>query len=93
MDIYLRIGEKEKCFSQKIIWPEEVLNTLPAKLDFYRGVDGTRINKKDVILASTFPLDYNFNNESVNYVCGMSVPPIMIKRIAEKIYQNWFKGN
>lgn len=28
---------------------------------------------------------YNFLNQNVQYICGMSVPPIMMKKIAEQI--------
>lgn len=37
--------------------------------------------------ASSFPLDYNFGKENVCYVCGMSVPPIMMAHVANNIYQ------
>ena len=40
---------------------------------------------KDIITIQTFPQDYDFMGMSVQYVCGMSVPPIMMKRIAEQI--------
>lgn len=34
----------------------------------------------------TFPDDYDFMDQDAGYVCGMSVPPIMIKKIAEQVY-------
>lgn len=40
---------------------------------------------KDIITISTFPQDYNFNGQNAQYVCGMSVPPIMMKKISEQI--------
>ena len=40
---------------------------------------------KDLINIQTFPQDYNFMGMSVQYVCGMSVPPIMMKKIAEQV--------
>ena len=41
--------------------------------------------KREIKLIQTFPQDYNFLNQSVQYVCGMSVPPIMMKKISEQI--------
>ena len=38
-----------------------------------------------MIYASSFPTDYNFDGIRVDYVCGMSVPPLMIKRIVERM--------
>ena len=90
-DIYVRLGEKEKCFGAKIAWEENVLQTLTAKLDYNRGVEKERISKEDIIHAQTFPEDYDFMSESwhdVAYICGMSVPPIMIKRIVQRLIES-----
>ena len=35
--------------------------------------------------AQSFPLDYNFNGRSVFYPLGMSVPPLMMAKIVERI--------
>lgn len=37
----------------------------------------------------TFPDDINLMNEKAQYVCGMSVPPFMMQRIAEQIQLQW----
>ena len=47
------------------------------------------INNYEFTLCSTFPLDYNFKDLKVGYLCGMSVPPTMVAQIATKIYQQW----
>lgn len=39
----------------------------------------------DIKTICTFPQDYNFNGQSVQYVCGMSVPPIMMFKIATEV--------
>lgn len=44
-----------------------------------------RVSDKDIITIQTFPQDYIFLNQSVQYVCGMSVPPIMMMKIAEQV--------
>jgi len=38
----------------------------------------------------SFPEDYQFNNISGSYVCGMSVPPLMMQRVADQIAKQWF---
>lgn len=43
------------------------------------------VSDKDILKIQTFPQDYDFMGMNVQYVCGMSVPPIMMKRIAEQI--------
>lgn len=87
-DVFARLGKKEKCFGTKIAWEENVLQTITAKLDYLRGYEKERISKEDIIHAQTFPEDYDFQSESwhdVAYICGMSVPPVMIKRIVTRL--------
>ena len=43
------------------------------------------ISDRDIKLIQTFPQDYNFCGQNVQYICGMSVPPIMMKKIANEI--------
>lgn len=90
-DIYKRLGQKEKCFGSKIAWEENVLQTFTAKLDYVRGVELERISEKDLIHGQTFPEDYDFCGggwHKVAYICGMSVPPIMIKRIVTRLIES-----
>ena len=95
-DVYKRIGEKESRYSAAICWEENVLPTIVAKLFHYRGKEKTRISNIDIVHAQTFPEDYNFMSDShvaYEYICGMSVPPVMIKRIVQRlIEQNVFDG-
>lgn len=46
------------------------------------------LNDNELIKASTFPKDYDFGNQKVKYVVGMSVPPIMMAHIADAIYRD-----
>lgn len=90
-DVFVRLGLKEKCFGAKIAWEDKILQTLTAKLDYTRGVEKERISEKDIIHAQTFPEDYDFMSESwhdVAYICGMSVPPVMIKRIVQRLIES-----
>lgn len=76
---------KVSCFSHKIIKDNEVPLTLTAGDPFIRYDLPGYISDRDTITIQTFPQDYNFLNQSVQYVCGMSVPPIMMMKIAEQI--------
>ena len=90
-DIFIRLGEKERCFNTKIAWEEKVLQTIPAKCDYYRGVEKERISTMDIIHSQTFPEDYDFGSDAyadICYICGMSVPPIMIKRIVTRLIES-----
>ena len=90
-DVFKRIGEKERCFNNKIAWDHNVLQTITAHLEYNRGVEKERISELDIIHAQTFPEDYDFLDDSWNtvaYICGMSVPPIMIKRIVQRLIES-----
>lgn len=93
-DIYERLGEKPRRFSASICWDDEVLPTILAKIFHYRPHELTRISISDVIHAQTFPEDYDFNGagpREIEYICGMSVPPVMMKRIITRLIdQNVF---
>lgn len=47
---------------------------------------------KELIRAQTFPDDFNFLKQDVQYVTGMSVPPYMIKKLADKLIDFWKLG-
>ncbi len=55
---------------------------------FFGG--GLLLSDRDYINIQTFPQDYDFMGESVQYVCGMSVPPVMMAHIAGEIERQWF---
>lgn len=87
-DVYKRLGEKERRYSAAVLWDENICPTILAQLFHYRGVEKTKISVEDIIHAQTFPEDYDFsvrNHNNVAYICGMSVPPVMIKRIVQRM--------
>lgn len=87
-DTVIRYGEKEKLFNHRICWPDRVMQTVSSAGEILRGVEKTRVSVEDIISAQTFPEDYYFPVRSfsaVEYLCGMSVPPVMIKRIVSRL--------
>lgn len=87
-DVYVRLGEKPRCFTDKIIWDDDVLMTITANCTIMRGSEKTYISDQDIISASAFPQDYDFGKENISYICGMSVPPLMIKRIVTRLIES-----
>lgn len=76
---------KISCFSHKIIKDNQTPLTLTAGDPFIRYDRPGYISDKDTLTIQTFPQDYNFLGQQVQYVCGMSVPPVMMKKIAEQV--------
>lgn len=90
-DISRRICGKPRGFTNAIIHDGSVANTLTANGTFLRYSEPAYLSDEDMIHIQTFPEDYDFMDQSVQYVCGMSVPPIMMQRISEQIYNQWFR--
>lgn len=49
---------------------------------------GNHPSDEDVLHSQTFPEDFDFCGTSVEYICGMSVPPIMMKRVVERLIES-----
>lgn len=85
-DVSNRLFGVSKLWSHRFCYPDEVLYTMTSNkdnfIDFY---EKSNISDNSVRNSQTFPQDYNFSDNSVFYVCGMSVPPIMTKRIVERM--------
>ena len=68
-----------------IVWDGEVACTLTSKGNIFSGNDRAKFSIHDILCMQTFPEDYKFGKASVRYVCGMSVPPLMIKRVVQRM--------
>lgn len=91
-EVTTRLRGKRSLFNHKIIHDDEIMCTIPAGHNcLWRYTEKSKISKQDIINCSTFPQDYNFITNSfarVSFVCGMSVPPIMIKRIVLRLIES-----
>jgi DNA (cytosine-5)-methyltransferase 1 len=76
----------------KKIKKKDVLNTISSSGDLYHFKECRILSKKELILASSFPLDFDFLNTKPQYVMGMSVPPVMMAQVSNQIYEQWFKN-
>lgn len=91
-DISKRIRGKEAGFNSKIWQDNDIAGTCVSSGSLYRGYDGKRLTMQDYINVQTFPQDYVFEGETAQYICGMSVPPVMMAQIASEIDRQWFAG-
>lgn len=74
------------------IWSDnQVCGTIASGGTYLRMVDGECMSTEDFINVQTFPQDYDFGDQPVQYVCGMSVPPVMMAQIASEVYRQWLK--
>ena len=47
------------------------------------------LTDNELMMAGSYPLDYNFLNVKPQYLIGMSVPPVVTACIADQIYKQW----
>ena len=88
-DVLIRTeGKKNLGFNDKIVWDCDVLPTIKASMSVYVAETKGKISKEDIIHSQTFPEDYDFGTANVGYICGMSVPPVMIKRIVQRLIES-----
>lgn len=84
----LRQRGKNSFFNYCFVYDDYIAPTMTAHCNNIRWDQKSLLSKKDIISLQTFPQDYDFNTENIDkvaYICGMSVPPVMIKRIVERI--------
>lgn len=91
-DINLRVTKKKSGFTSPINHDDEPVQTITAGGYAFRMCDGLLMTDKDIISCQTFPQDYDFMDQNVQYVCGMSVPPVMMAKISEQVYLQWLRG-
>lgn len=94
-DTRKRIGEKASAFQTRYIRDDEILPTIRTKPDIIDISNISYVSKDTIINAQTFPQDYDFSTNSfanIGYICGMSVPPLMIKRLVEKLIKEKVYG-
>lgn len=90
-DTLVRLGEKYSMFGHRIIDEDDIVPTILAG---HRDIwlrTGNGISKGDMVSSQTFPQDYDFcpnSYSNVEYICGMSVPPIMMKRVVTRLIES-----
>lgn len=90
-DTRVRFGEKPSAFQTLYIRDNMVIPTQRAKPDLIDVKELSYVSKETIRNAQTFPYDYNFipnTYTNIGYICGMSVPPIMIKRIVNRLIES-----
>lgn len=85
----LRLYGVEKCFNFRYDKEDMVCHTLTARCHNVCFSQPVGHSTGEILSISTFPIDYDFGKEPVDYVCGMSVPPVMMAQVASNIYEQW----
>lgn len=93
-DVLERLENRYSSFNSRFIYNEKVVPTIQAseasKMVLFD--EPRRMNSEEMILSQSFPLDYDFRSDKaakIQYILGMSVPPVMMAKLAERIYNQW----
>lgn len=81
---------KSGMFNNQYVYLDKVSPTLAARKDCLIRFDIPKyLSASEVCCISSFPQDYEFGGQIPHYVCGMSVPPVMMAQVASRIYDQW----
>ena len=87
--LYNNNGNKRMYFNHIVVHDKKVMPTIPAGHScIYSFSEKTLVSDKTIINSSSFPYDYKFGKQNIWYLCGMSVPPLMIKRIMNRLIES-----
>lgn len=89
-DINERVQNKLSGFQTYLIDDNSIIPTLRAKPDVIDRNEYGCISGETIRNSQTFPKDYDFGGNSISnigYITGMSVPPIMIKRVVQRLIE------
>lgn len=65
--------------------------TIPASNVIWHYETPRNLSVPEFCVLGSFPIDYKFKSESLaGYQVGMSVPPLMMHKISEQIFKQWF---
>lgn len=90
--LYNNGGNKRMYFNTILCHNKNVFPTISAGHScLFDYENKTAVSSMDLIHAQTFPEDYDFVKNTfgnINYICGMSVPPVMTKRVVQRLIES-----
>jgi DNA (cytosine-5)-methyltransferase 1 len=82
---------KSSFFNHIVLLPFKPSPTQIAGNRHIHWAEDRRLSDLEVSRLQSFPDDYDYCGEDAGYVCGMSVPPLMMQRLALEVGRQWFK--
>ncbi|MES3012610.1 MAG: DNA (cytosine-5-)-methyltransferase [Pseudomonadota bacterium] len=88
-EINARLRGKASNFNTSIVHDRDVLPTIVSGATKLLHSEPRAMSELETIRAQTFPDNYDFGKARPRYVCGMSVPPFMMQRVADQVWKQW----
>jgi len=90
---HLRLYKKNSHWNFSRLHPNKPSPTMTSQNYRVHWDEPRYLTKEEIVRIASFPDDYQFDSTGMaQYLCGMSVPPKMMKVIAKAIRQQWFDG-
>ena len=86
----MKLWDSGSYFSNFKIHPNLPVNTITSGGSIYHYDMPVKLSSQQISRLQSFPDDYNFSGMDSKYICGMSVPPLMIKNIALELEKQIF---
>jgi DNA (cytosine-5)-methyltransferase 1 len=93
-DINMRLTGKNSRFNAIFLKKHLVPNTLTSGSQFIDFYEKRVATANELIRIQSFPIDYDFIKNKYNnikYILGMSVPPVMMEKVAKEVYNQILK--
>lgn len=91
-DSFSSVHPKGSWFNSQKLHPEQPSPTVAASGGaggIYHYSEPRKLSDIEHLAVQTFPIDYFLNGLKGQYLCGMSVPPIMTAQIAHQVWLQW----
>ena len=86
------VHPKGHYFQELKLHPDKPVPTIRAcSNSYYHYKDPRRLYDEEIMKAGSYPLDYELCGNQAIYLVGMSVPPIMMAKVAQEVYLQWLK--
>jgi len=85
------VHERGSRFADYKLDPDRASNTVTGSSihQLMHWAEPRYLSADEIRRLQTFPTDYDFCGNEPHYVCGMSVPPFMMQRVASEIRRQW----
>ena len=80
-------------FTAKKLWKSRPSQTQTASSSLLHFDEPRFLSPHEAIRLQTFPEDFDFRGSCPIYVCGMSVPPFMMERVATEVKNQWLNAS
>lgn len=93
-DVLIRVQGRNSNFNSSFIYPNKPVPTLASSegSKYVLFDEPRKMNSIEMKLSQSFPLDYDFGSQKsskIQYVLGMSVPPLMMAQLSNRIRDEW----